>query len=38
MLDQLNSLLALVTKGGPTHAACAFDHIITSFHTELYAG
>jgi 5'-3' exonuclease len=37
-LGLLNSLLALVTKGGVTHLACAFDHVITSFRNDLYAG
>lgn len=34
----LNSLNALITKSGATHIACAFDHVITSFRNELYAG
>jgi 5'-3' exonuclease len=34
----LGSMLALVTKGGVTHIAVAFDHVITSFRNELYSG
>lgn len=34
----LNSLLALVTKGGATHVACAFDHVIESFRNDLFPG
>ena len=34
----LNSLLALVTKSGATHIACAFDHVITSFRNDLFPG
>jgi 5'-3' exonuclease len=34
----LTSLLALVTKGGVTHLAVAFDHVITSFRNDLYPG
>ena len=30
-LGLLNSLLALLTKSGATHVACAFDHVIESF-------
>lgn len=37
-LGLLSSLLALMTKTGVTHIACAFDHVITSFRNELYAG
>lgn len=37
-LGLLSSLLALLTKGGATHVACAFDHVITSFRNDLYAG
>jgi 5'-3' exonuclease len=37
-LGLLNSLLALITKGGVTHLACAFDHVIESFRNDLYAG
>lgn len=37
-LGLLNSLHALITKSGATHIACAFDHVITSFRNELYAG
>jgi 5'-3' exonuclease len=37
-LGLLNSLLSLITKGGVTHIACAFDHVITSFRNDLYAG
>ena len=34
----LNSLYALIAKSGATHIACAFDHVITSFRNDLYAG
>src|SRR5262245_6225081 len=34
----LNSLLALLTKSGATHVACAFDHVIESFRNDLFAG
>jgi len=34
----LNSLHALIAKSGATHIACAFDHVITSFRNDLYAG
>jgi 5'-3' exonuclease len=34
----LNSLLALITKSGATHVACAFDHVIESFRNRLYPG
>lgn len=37
-LGLLNSLLALITKSGVTHIACAFDHVITSFRNDLYPG
>jgi 5'-3' exonuclease len=37
-LGLLSSLLALLTKSGVTHIACAFDHVITSFRNDLYAG
>lgn len=37
-LGLLNSLLALITKGGATHIGVAFDHVITSFRNDLYAG
>jgi 5'-3' exonuclease len=37
-LGLLNSLLALVTKSGATHIACAFDHVITSFRNDLFPG
>jgi 5'-3' exonuclease len=32
----LNSLLALLTKSGATHVACAFDHVIESFRNDLF--
>jgi 5'-3' exonuclease len=38
VLGLMNSLLALLTKGGVTHLACAFDHVITSFRNDLYPG
>jgi 5'-3' exonuclease len=38
VLGLLNSLLALLTKGGVTHLACAFDTVITSFRNDLYPG
>jgi 5'-3' exonuclease len=34
----LNSLLALLTKSGATHVACAFDHVIESFRNALFPG
>lgn len=37
-LGLLNSLLALITKSGATHIGVAFDHVITSFRNDLYAG
>ena len=37
-LGLLNSLLALLTKSGATHVACAFDHVIESFRNDLYSG
>jgi 5'-3' exonuclease len=37
-LGLLNSLLALVTQSGATHIGVAFDHVITSFRNDLYAG
>jgi len=37
-LGLLRSLLMLVTTGGVTHIACAFDHVIESFRNGLYAG
>src|SRR5262245_65979555 len=37
-LGLLNSLLALLTKPGVTHVACAFDHVIESFRNDLYPG
>ncbi len=37
-LGLLNSLLMLITKTGATHIGCAFDHVITSFRNDLYAG
>lgn len=37
-LGLLNSLLALVTKLGATHIACAFDHVIPSFRNDLFPG
>ncbi|MBL8055201.1 MAG: hypothetical protein JNK29_00820 [Anaerolineales bacterium] len=37
-LGLLNSLLALLTKSGATHVACAFDSVIESFRNDLYPG
>lgn len=37
-LGLLSSLLALLTKSGATHVACAFDHVIESFRNDLYPG
>jgi 5'-3' exonuclease len=37
-LGLLSSLLALLTKDGATHVACAFDHVIPSFRNALYPG
>jgi 5'-3' exonuclease len=37
-LGLLNSLLALLTKSGATHVACAFDHVIESFRNDLFTG
>jgi 5'-3' exonuclease len=37
-LGLLNSLLALLTKSGATHVACAFDHVIESFRNDLFLG
>jgi 5'-3' exonuclease len=37
-LGLLNSLLALLTKPGATHVACAFDHVIESFRNDLFPG
>ena len=37
-LGLLNSLLALISKSGATHIACAFDHVITSFRNDLFSG
>jgi 5'-3' exonuclease len=37
-LGLLNSLLALLTKPGVTHMACAFDHVIESFRNDLFPG
>jgi 5'-3' exonuclease len=34
----LSSLLALLTKPGVTHVACAFDHVIESFRNDLFPG
>jgi 5'-3' exonuclease len=36
-LGLLNSLLALLTKSGATHVACAFDHVIESFRNDLFS-
>lgn len=35
-LGLLNSLLALLTRSGATHVACAFDHVIESFRNDLF--
>jgi 5'-3' exonuclease len=37
-LGLINSLLALLTKSGATHVACAFDHVIESFRNDLFSG
>jgi 5'-3' exonuclease len=37
-LGLLSSLLALLTKSGATHVACAFDHVIESFRNDLFLG
>src|SRR5918911_4147279 len=37
-LGLLNNLLALLTKPGVTHMACAFDHVIESFRNDLFPG
>jgi len=37
-LGLLNSVLALLTKPGVTHVACAFDHVIESFRNDLFSG
>jgi len=37
-LGLLNSVLALLTKPGVTHVACAFDHVIESFRNDLFPG
>lgn len=34
----LNSLLALLTRSGATHVACAFDHVVESFRNDLFSG
>lgn len=38
VLGLLSSLLALLTKSGATHVACAFDSVIESFRNDLYPG
>lgn len=38
VLGLLRSLLALITRSGATHLACAFDHVIESFRNDLYPG
>ena len=37
-LGLLKSLLALISRSGVTHLACAFDHVIESFRNDLFAG
>ena len=37
-LGQLRGLLALLSGGGVTHLACAFDSVIESFRNQLYPG
>jgi 5'-3' exonuclease len=37
-LGLLSSVLALLTKPGVTHVACAFDHVIESFRNDLFPG
>jgi len=34
----LRTLLALLTKEGAGHVACAFDHVIESFRNDLFPG
>ena len=34
----LRSLVALLSRPGTTHVACAFDHVIESFRNKLYTG
>lgn len=38
VIGLMNSLLALITKSGVTHLACAFDTVIPSFRNDLYPG
>lgn len=37
-LGLLRSLLALISRSGATHIACAFDHVIESFRNDLFPG
>ncbi len=37
-LGLLKSLLALISRSGATHIACAFDHVIESFRNDLFPG
>jgi 5'-3' exonuclease len=37
-LGLLTSLLALLSRSGATHVACAFDHVIESFRNDLFPG
>ncbi len=37
-LGLLKSLLALLSRPGTTHVACAFDHVVESFRNDLYPG
>ena len=34
----VQTLLALLRNGQPTHLACAFDHVIESFRNRMFAG
>ncbi|HJS29434.1 MAG TPA: 5'-3' exonuclease H3TH domain-containing protein [Anaerolineales bacterium] len=37
-LGLLSSLISLISNGGATHLACAFDHVVESFRNDLFAG
>jgi 5'-3' exonuclease len=37
-LGLLRSMLALISRSGATHVACAFDHVIESFRNDLFPG
>jgi 5'-3' exonuclease len=34
----MNSMQAFIARGGVTHVACAFDHVIESFRNRMFAG